>query len=192
MEEFLKKNIQLPETDHKYFIDDIDVSLLFNNYQKEVYINAKRESFSFKENYRELLSLSSILLLENDSTNDNLFFNTFGQNNLQKIIRHIKDNDLAIDNNQFPFEKMYPVLTIVQQVLTKSMTREEGCLNIINIGIKVEGTHKAIVKFLRIMLEFFPLNDFCSDIIKEDDLKSRYILPMLQSLFDDWDDEENT
>jgi sulfur transfer protein SufE len=85
---------------------------------------------------------------------------------------------------------MIPVLTTVQQVFTKSATREEGCLQLINIGMKLQGTQKTIVKFIKNMLEYFPLNDL-GEIIKEDDLKSRYILPMLQSLFDDLDDENN-
>lgn len=71
---------------------------------------------------------------------------------------------------------MIPVFTTVQQVFTKSATREEGCFQLINIGMKFQGTQKTIVKFIKNMLEYFPLNDL-GEIIKEDDLKSRYILP---------------
>ena len=83
---------------------------------------------------------------------------------------------------------MISVFTTVQQVFTKSATREEGCFQLINIGMKFQGTQKTTVKFIKNMLEYFPLNDL-GEIIKEDDLRSRYILPMLQSLFDDLDDE---
>ncbi|KAI7905723.1 uncharacterized protein BX663DRAFT_484191 [Cokeromyces recurvatus] len=80
---------------------------------------------------------------------------------------------------------MIPVLTTVQQVFKKLITREEGCLRLMNIGMKLQGTQNVIVKFLKNTLDSFPLNDL-GEIIKEvDDLKSRYILPVLQSLFDD-------
>ncbi|GAA5806721.1 hypothetical protein MFLAVUS_000069 [Mucor flavus] len=69
-----------------------------------------------------------------------------------------------------------------------SITREEGCSQLINIGMKLQGTQNIIVRFMRKMLKSFPLDDL-GEVIKEDDLKSRYILPILQSLFDNLDDE---
>lgn len=71
---------------------------------------------------------------------------------------------------------------------TKIIAREDGYFELMSIGMKREGTKKAIIKFIRIMMDSFPLDD-SGEIIKEDDQKSRFILPILKPLFDNWDDE---
>jgi hypothetical protein len=161
--------------------------LCFTTIKNKQMIMLKERHSRFKTNYHELLCLPSILLLENNSTNSNLL-NTFGRSNVRDIITHIKNNDLTINSNDFSFEQIISVLKTVQQVLAKSITREVECLQLMNVGMNFQGTQKAIVKFIRVMLESFPLNDL-GETIKEDDLKSRYILPKLQSLFDDLDDK---
>lgn len=86
----------------------------------------------------------------------------------KKIITHIKVHNLTINGTVFPFERMIPALPTVQQMIKKSATREEGRLQLINIGTKLQGTQKVTVKFIKNMLESFPPNDL-GEIIKEDD-----------------------
>ncbi|KAG0739382.1 hypothetical protein G6F66_011095 [Rhizopus arrhizus] len=52
--------------------------------------------------------------------------------------------------------------------------------------LESSGIEKAIIKFFKKMIETFPMDDL-EETIKEDDLKSRFILPIIQSLFDDID-----
>jgi hypothetical protein len=87
---------------------------------------------------------------------------------------------------------MLPALkTVQQQVFKKAIIGEEGCLDLMKIVINFQDIEKTIIKFIRNMLESFPLIDL-GKVTKEDDLKSRYLLPMIQSLFDGLDDNHMT
>ncbi|KAI9477799.1 MAG: hypothetical protein EXX96DRAFT_483410 [Benjaminiella poitrasii] len=54
--------------------------------------------------------------------------------------------------------------------------------------MNLQGAEKDIVKYIRRMVESFPYSDL-GEVTTEYELRSRYILPTLQSLFDDMDDE---
>ncbi|GAA5811603.1 hypothetical protein MFLAVUS_005043 [Mucor flavus] len=187
VELYFNENIKLPEAPNRYFVDDIDVSSMFHQYQKEAYDRSKKELFSFKSNCNELLCLSSVLILNNNNTNSTLL-RVFGRNNLQKISMDTKLRSLAIEDDEFIFETMLSVLPIVKEVLKKAITREEGSSKLSNIGMKLQGTQNIIVRFIKKIVEYFPLDDF-GEVIEEDDLKSRYVLPILQALFDNLEDE---
>lgn len=141
MKEFFNENIKLPEVSERYFVKDIDVSLLLHNFQEQSYSGAKTSSLSFKLNYTEMLSFSPVLLLENNTTSSSLL-GTFGRNNLHEIIKQIKAHDIFTSNDEFLLEKMLPALKVVQQVFKKSLTKEEGCLGLMMIVMNFQGTEK--------------------------------------------------
>lgn len=94
MKQFFDENIRLPEVSQRYFVKNIDVSLLLNNHQKQAYSIANTTALSFKSNFTEMLSFSSILLLENNPSCKSLLA-SFGCENLHDIIKQINNTTSA-------------------------------------------------------------------------------------------------
>lgn len=169
---------------NRYVIDGVDISSCFHKYQVLFRDQIHSSGVVFEKHFHQILSLSSILLLQKNYNNDDLA-SCFVGKSLEVVRSRVKE-DLSTYNYGVPYGKMIPILLIVEQVYDRSISREQGCFKMDQAILESSGIEKAIIKFFKKMIETFPMDDL-EETIKEDDLKSRFILPIIQSLFDDID-----
>lgn len=112
---------------------------------------------------------------------------SFGRDNLETIVNKIRRDDLSSSSN-FSFVTMLPILEVVNKVCQKKCSRKEGNKQATLILMQLTNAEESVANLIKVMLQVFPLTDL-DEVIKEDDLKSRFILPILQSLFDDLDSD---
>lgn len=91
-------------------------------------------------------------------------------NSLEQVKAKI-NQELHFEKYNVPIERFVPLLTIVQHVYERTLSRDEACFRMQKEIIEVEGFVKPIFKLLQRMVETFPMDDL-GEKAKEDDLKS--------------------
>ncbi|KAG1491402.1 hypothetical protein G6F49_011975 [Rhizopus delemar] len=184
MDSFFSANLTLPSKSNRYVVDGVDISSCFNKYQVRFREAISFNGIAFETHFHQILSLSSILLLQKNYSNDDLAI-CFPEKSLEIVRSNVKE-DLNTKNYNVPYGRIITILSIVERVYGRSISREQGCFEMDKAMLESDGIEKTIIKTFKKMLETFLMDDL-EETVKEDDLKSRFILPIIQSLFDDID-----
>lgn len=134
-------------------------------------------AFSFRSNFHKILSLSSVFLLQNATTNDNIL-GAFSRTDLQRSMTSIKTNDLAINVEQFRFVEFMPVIETVHQQISMTITKREANQQITNFALTLQGNEKSVVDLIARLSLCLPC-----EAVQEDNLKSFFFCLAFSSFY---------
>ncbi|KAG0739790.1 hypothetical protein G6F57_010685 [Rhizopus arrhizus] len=187
IEEFFQKNISQPDDFDSYIVDDINYSKQFYQFQQSIFKQIKKELLTFESNCYQLLAMSSILLLTGNFPAH--MISCFPTNTLTSLkVKILKD--LRVGSYKFSRTHLIKILDPVQSVTRKETRREVASLSLLNLSVNETGITKKIILMFNNLIMQLPLESQSEDI-EEIDLCSRFILPTLQSLFDEQFEDRN-
>jgi hypothetical protein len=184
---FQKKNIPQPDDFDSYIVDDINYSKQFYQFQQTIFKQIKKELSTFESDCHQLLAMSSILLLTGNFPAQMISY--FPTNTLTSLkVKILKD--LGVGSYKFSRTHLIKILDLVQSVTRKETRREVASLSLLNLSVNETRITKKIILMSSKLIMQLPLENQLEDI-EEIDLCSRFILPTLQSLFDEQFEDRN-
>jgi hypothetical protein len=177
--QYLSSNNRLPyDMNEHYYIDELDFSVCFHNFQGLV---ASKSVLTFESHVSHILALSSIFLLRKnvDPDLEKYFLNSTSRLT-QKILKSITKED-----NKFPEDALTQMMDIYDSILNKKCEHDIGISKLHQILTNQKNSNvrrciKLIIRLLEVLSYSYGQNS-----TKERKLFSRYLHPILQTLFDD-------
>ncbi|KAI7873133.1 uncharacterized protein EV154DRAFT_528726 [Mucor mucedo] len=189
-----------PPGPNRLCIDNIDISERFYNLQKDVFNFVLDNTLTLESDVHLILSLSSILLLQNNNRLHKTMIPFFGNKIYQKVRQSILDS--LNMTCTFPGENMLTIIQIFQSVYIKTTSRISAAASLLTLAETADDHLDKKAHCIRITaspmvvgrngppqdlpMEFkiLPMEPTYSEI-PETRLIARYILHAIQPLFDD-------
>lgn len=177
----LSLSLQAPGRD-RFFIDHVDISEKFYQMQQYVFHSVKSKNLALESDVHLILSLSSILLLQNNNRLHKAMVPFFGDELYNKIRKHNLDS--CNMTSKFPGEILLKTIDIAQSLYDKTTDRCNAGASLLTLASTMDNLiDKRLIVSASQLLQFLPM-DATNDDISETTLITRYILPALQPLFD--------
>lgn len=174
-----------PPGQDRFIIGELDVSQRFYDMQNHVVNYLKSNTLKLESDVHLILSLSSILLLQNNNRLHQEMMPFFGNKVYQKIRKDNLDSFNMI--HKFPGKALLETIKIAQNVYEKSNDRISAAFSLLSITQSMEDPiDKKLILSASQLLQFLPMDPTNTDI-SETTLITRYVLPAIQPLFDDHD-----
>ncbi|KAI7900591.1 uncharacterized protein BX663DRAFT_516945 [Cokeromyces recurvatus] len=179
IKDFLTRNIFLVDAGH-YLVGQLNVHECFHRFQlhiKDLIIS--KQLLTIESHVPHILSTSSTLLL--CSTID-ISMNSYFDNAATTVLddMHIR---LGLHSKKFPRLLLIKMIDIINDINLKKYECSEGISQLYQLMKGEEELVKRCITLMIRLLQTLPLkHDYTS--IKEQDLCSRYLVPVLQSFFD--------
>ncbi|KAI7900795.1 uncharacterized protein BX663DRAFT_516558 [Cokeromyces recurvatus] len=164
-----------------YVVSDFNVNLGFYNFQlavKEAIVN--KRLLTFESNIAHILAVSAILLLHqqtNDSELDRYL------NGLSTVIIKDLKSKLGWKAAKFPRELVVILLDIHHDLTSDKCTKEVAVTKISNLSLNYDPVVRQCLGVIMRLLQTLPQISNMLEVL-ERRLCSRYLQPILQSLFD--------
>jgi hypothetical protein len=168
---------------NRFYVGHIDISERFYNMQQYVFNFVEANSLTLGSDVHLILSLSSILLLQNNNRLHKDMIPFFGDKIYQKVRESILDSlNMAY---KFPGETLLGIIETAQSVYNKTNNRINAAASLLSLADTVDNPiDKKLIVSASQLLQFLPMDPTYSDIC-ETKLITRYILHAMQPLFDD-------
>ncbi|CAO3616190.1 unnamed protein product [Mucor fragilis] len=168
---------------NRFYVDHIDISERFYNMQQYVFNFVDANSLTLESDVHFILSLSSILLLQNNNRLHKDMIPFFGDKIYQKARESILDS--LNMTYKFPGETLLGIIETAQSVYNKTNNRINAAASLLSLADTVDDPiDKKLIVSASQLLQFLPMDPTYSDIC-ETKLITRYILHAMQPLFDD-------
>lgn len=169
----------------RFQVDNVDISGKFYQMQQYVFDFVISNNLTLESDVHLILSLNSILLLQNNNRLHNAMVPFFGN----KLYTRIREHNLDSSNStsKFPGDKLLKTIEIAQSVYEKITDRIGASVSILNLASTMdENINKRLIVSASQLLQSLPMDPTNTDI-SETTLITRYIVPLLQPLFDNDD-----
>ncbi|CAO3674037.1 unnamed protein product [Rhizopus stolonifer] len=168
---------------NRFYVDHIDISERFYNMQQYVFNFVEANNLTLESDVHLILSLSSILLLQNNNRLHKDMIPFFGDKIYQKVRENILDSlNMAY---KFPGETLLGIIETAQSVYNKTNNRINAAASLLSLADTVDNhIDKKLIVSASQLLQFLPMDPTYSNIC-ETKLITRYILHAMQPLFDD-------
>ncbi|KAG1447803.1 hypothetical protein G6F55_010941 [Rhizopus delemar] len=168
---------------NRFYVDHTDISERFYNMQQYVFNFTKVNNLTLESDVHLILSLSSILLLQNNNRLHKDMIPFFGDKIYQKARKSILDS-LNMTYN-FPRETLLEIIETAQSVYNKTNNRINAAASLLTLANAVDDPiDKKLIVSASQLLQFLPMDPTYSNI-RETKLITRYIIHAIQPLFDD-------
>ncbi|KAG1275899.1 hypothetical protein G6F65_009590 [Rhizopus arrhizus] len=178
LKDFFERNI-LDSRSGAYIIQGVDISAGFYNFQKSVCEYIKENKLTYEEHPQQILSLSSVLLLSQNSHPDFLKF--ISLENLNSVKRTIR-NQFGMTASRFPRGVIMDMLDIHDDLQEGSILKTEAEIRFLQLSLNQEPAVAKIVKLYQALLIFLPPTVVAE--LNEATLSARYLQPVFSVLFD--------
>lgn len=153
---------------NRLLVDGTDISELFYQMQQNAYQSIKINSLNLETDAHLILSLSSILLLQNKNRIHQDWIPFLGKEKEKK-------------------KTLLDIIDIIDKVYRKIIDRLTESASLILLAGNIEDKiDKELIMSVMQLIQFLPM-DPTYECISETTYITRYILPMMQSIFDDYD-----
>ncbi|KAF7720543.1 hypothetical protein EC973_007596, partial [Apophysomyces ossiformis] len=166
----------------RFFVDQADISEKFYQMQQCVFGLVGTSSLALESDVHLILSLSSILLLQNNNRIHKAMIPYFGHQLYTKIRK--QNLDSWTTNAKFPAAAMVNLIEIAQDVYNKKKDICEAGASILTLASTMDNSiDKQLIMSIYQLVQFLPY-DATNLEIWETTLITRYLVPALQPLFD--------
>ncbi|KAI9276042.1 hypothetical protein BY458DRAFT_143541 [Sporodiniella umbellata] len=180
----LSLQLQAPGRD-RFLVDNVDISGKFYQMQQYVFDFVISNSLTLESDVHLILSLNSILLLQNNNRLHKAMVPFFGNKLYTRICEHNLDSWNS--TSKFPGDALLKTIEIAQSVYEKTTDRIGASLSILNLASTMDDKiNKRLIVSASQLLQSLPMDPTNTDI-SETTLITRYIAPLLQPLFDNDD-----
>ncbi|KAI7869716.1 hypothetical protein BDF14DRAFT_1874121 [Spinellus fusiger] len=162
-------------------VQSLDVSIALFNFQRSILNN--KWKLTLEDHMHSAMAVHSILFLSVDQHSYDDISKKFNQTMYATIIQTI-EGIYEIKKPQFPMDIITKILSIIQDVSTKIISRDKGIMQLIDLDLPSQETRS--VKSIIQLMGKLPRKPI-SDDTNESELGSRYIDPFLCGLSDDPD-----
>ncbi|KAG1138207.1 hypothetical protein G6F38_010737 [Rhizopus arrhizus] len=153
LKDFFERNI-LDSRSGAYIIQGVDISAGFYNFQKSVCEYIKENKLTYEEHPQQILSLSSVLLLSQNSHPDFLKF--ISLENLNSVKRTIR-NQFGMTASRFPRGVIMDMLDVLDGLREGSILKTEAEIQFLQFSLNQEPAVAKIIKVYQALLMFLPL-----------------------------------
>ncbi|CAO3591617.1 unnamed protein product [Absidia cylindrospora] len=176
----------MPKADDRYFVEGIDISLNFYDFQKHVRGMINSNPLFVETHVHHLLAMSSILLLRPRCIHQDLKkFLDIGTR--QAAIKKVK-TDLQLEGKAFNKVLKQKIMDIIEDVRRLRISKKKGLMLLYSLDEEATELENKIIFSIGAMMMKLP-DEALMDDIKEMELITRYLDPALQPLFDDLDND---
>ncbi|CAO3700880.1 unnamed protein product [Rhizopus stolonifer] len=166
-------------------VDNVDISENFYQLQQYIFDFIISNNLKLESDVHLILSLNSILLLQNNNRLHKAMVPFFGNKLYTRIREHNLDSWNSTD--KFPSDILLKTIEIAQSVYEKTTDRIGASLSILNLASATDDKiNKRLIVSASQLLQYLPMDPTNTDI-SEATLITRYIVPLLQPLFDNDD-----
>ncbi|KAG0162917.1 hypothetical protein DFQ30_001020, partial [Apophysomyces sp. BC1015] len=166
----------------RFFVDQADVSEKFYQMQQYVFGLVGSSNLALESDVHLILSLSSILLLQNNNRIHKAMIPFFGHQLYTKIRK--QNLDSWTTNAKFPAAAMVNLIEIAQDVYNKKKDICKAGASILTLASTMDSSiDKQLIMSINQLIQFLPY-DATNLEISETTLITRYLVPALQPLFD--------
>jgi hypothetical protein len=169
----------------RFQVDNVDISWKFYQMQQYVFDFVISNNLTLESDVHLILSLNSILLLQNNNRLHKAMVPFFGN----KLYTRIREHNLDSWNStsKFPGDVLLKTIEIAQSVYEKTTDRIGASVSILNMARTMnDKINKRLIVSASQLLQSLPMDPTNTDI-SETTLITRYIVPLLQPLFDNDD-----
>ncbi|KAI9309596.1 hypothetical protein BJ944DRAFT_226692 [Cunninghamella echinulata] len=179
-------DISPPSADDRYKFNNIDISELFYQFQlsvKNYLTSSQTPSLQLESHLQHILSLSSILLLKPNRFHDDLK-KIIDQGILENIVTDI-NKQLNLNMNEFDNSIIIKLFSIFKNIRKNELDRMVAAMEVMKLMEQTKDhMSKKILISVRNLIENLPMKNLDEDI-KEIELITRYVHPLLSPLLDD-------
>ncbi|KAI9006715.1 hypothetical protein CLU79DRAFT_892125 [Phycomyces nitens] len=180
----LSLQLRAPGQD-RFQVDSVDISEKFHEIQQYVFDYVISNNLTLEYDVHLILSLSSILLLQNNNRLHEAMVPFFGN----RLYTRIREHNLASwkSTSNFPGQILLKTIEISQSMYDKTMDRISASASILNLASTMDDSiDKRLIVSASRLLQSLPMDPTNTDI-SETALITRYIVPLLEPLFDNDD-----
>ncbi|EIE83941.1 hypothetical protein G6F46_003980 [Rhizopus delemar] len=162
-------------------VQSLDVNIIFFNFQRSILNN--KWKLTLEDHMHSAMAVHSIPFLSPDQHNYEDISPFFNETMYAAIIQTI-EGMYRFKKPRFPMNTITNILNIIQEVSTKTISRDKGIMHLLGLDLPVQEVR--LVKTIIQLIGKLPCKPI-SDDTNESELGSRYIDPFLRGLFDDPD-----
>ncbi|KAI9012692.1 hypothetical protein CLU79DRAFT_722191 [Phycomyces nitens] len=180
----LSLQLRAPGRD-RFQVDGVDISEEFYRMQQYVFNFVISNNLTLESDVHLILSLSSILLLQNNNRLHEAMVPFFGN----RLYTRIREHNLASwkSTSNFPGQILLKTIEISQSMYDKTIDRISASASVLNLTSTMEDNiDERLIMSASWILQSLPMDPTNTDI-SETTLIVRYIVPLLEPLFDNDD-----
>ncbi|SAL99791.1 hypothetical protein [Absidia glauca] len=165
-----------------FIVDRVDISERFYRLQQYVFDFLKTNDLTVESDSHLILSLSSILLLQNNNRLNHAMIPFFGDKLYSKIRKHNLDKWNM--THKFPGDVLLASILIAENLYDETTDRINACASLLLLANTIDDPiDKRLLVSASQLLQLLPV-DATNIEISETTFITRHILPALQPLFD--------
>ncbi|KAF7732365.1 hypothetical protein EC973_005261 [Apophysomyces ossiformis] len=178
----ISTDITIPTQDDRYVVNNVDISMLFYNFQLYVKNLVNNKRLFMESHVHHILAMSSVLLIKPKCINDDL--KMFIDDKTTKCLVNAVKEKLGVEKKEFNVDLMHKMIKTINDVRKGKLDRMEGVMKLYTMKPSATKEEAKIIVSIANMLTKLPEDTLMEDT-KELELITRYIDPALHPLFDD-------